>query len=144
LSGFATLSGSCHCENIVFSLQWPTSAHEIVTRTCGCTYCRKHGGIWTSHRDARLAVQANQAALISKYRFGSETADFYICKRCGVVPVVVSEIENSLFAVVNINTFDDMATFTLSNTPTDFDGEGTAVRLNRRKQNWIQHVDISI
>lgn len=78
------------------------------------------------------------------YRFGTGTADFFVCKRCGIVPLVVSQIENSLFAVVNVNTFDALDAFTLSNVPTDFDGEETADRLSRRKQNWIQHVDISI
>jgi len=141
---FVTITGGCHCENIRFSLEWPASTREIATRTCGCTFCRKHGGTWTSHRDAKLNAQAKDNALVSKYRFGTETADFYICKRCGVAPFVVSRIDNNSYAVVNTNSFDPSDAYTFSNMSTDFDGEGTDDRLNRRQRNWIQRVDISV
>lgn len=125
-------------------MQWPAAAREIAGRTCGCTFCRKHGGVWTSHRDAQLAAQVDDSARISTYRFGTETADFYVCGRCGVVPFVVSEIDERLFAVVNINTFNALEKFVLSKVPADFDGEETADRLDRRKQNWIGNVEIVI
>lgn len=139
-----TITGSCHCGNVCFSLEWPASCREISTRSCSCTFCRKQGGIWTSHRDAKLVARVNDAALISKYRFGTGTADFYVCMRCGVTPFVVSQIENTCFAVVNTNTFDASDAFTFANSSSNFDGEKTDDRLNRRKQNWIQHVEISV
>lgn len=144
MSDVVTITGSCHCGNVRFSLEWPAPCREILTRSCNCTFCRKHGGVWTSHREAKLEARVDEAALISKYRFGTETADFYVCVRCGVVPFVVSEIENSDYAVVNINTFDASDAVTFSSSSTDFSGEKTGDRLSRRMQNWIQHVDISV
>ena len=143
MSKFATITGSCHCGNVRFELRWPTSNREIATRACGCTFCRKHGGVWTSHREAKLDARVENASLVSKYRFGTQTADFYICVQCGVVPFVVSEIEETGFAVVNANTFDTSDAFTFSRSSTSFDGEGVDDRLSRRKRNWIKHVRIS-
>ena len=108
-----------------------------------CTFCTKHGGSWTSHRDAELNGEVRNASLVSKYRFGTGTADFYVCGRCGAVPFVTSAIEGHLYAVVNVNTFEGVNPSSLMRTATNFDGEGTGERLERRKRNWIQTVQIS-
>jgi len=77
---------------------------------------------------------------VSKYNFGTKTADFYICSVCGVVPLVLSEIDDRQYAVVNVNTFEDLGRLSLSSSPTNFDGEDTGSRLERRKRNWISDV----
>lgn len=138
------IRGSCHCGNIGFDLLWPDAGRHIAGRRCGCTFCRKHGGIWTSNPAARLAVKVEDAALLSKYRFGTATADFYVCARCGAVPLVGSEIDGHLYAVVNVNSFDDPEALSLSEAPTDFEGEDLGGRLERRKRNWISAVDIDL
>ncbi len=113
---------------------------EIPVRKCGCTFCQKHAGAWTSHRDSELAVELHDRSLVSQYRFGTETADFYVCARCGVAPFVLSEIEGNSYAVVNVNSFDDVSGLSFSSSATDFDGEDTGSRLERRKRNWIPGV----
>ena len=80
---------------------------------------------------------------MSKYRFGTATADFYVCARCGVAPFVTSAIDGGLYAVVNVNTFEGIDPATLVRTATHFDGEGAGERLDRRKRNWIPRVRIS-
>ena len=87
------IEGKCHCGNINFALHWPGAGAEIPVRVCGCTFCTKHGGAWTSHRDAELMVEVRDETLVSKYRFGTSTADFYVCARCGAVPFVTSAID---------------------------------------------------
>ena len=74
------------------------------------------------------------------YRFGTGTADFYVCSVCGVPPLVLSEIDGSRYAVVNINTFDDIHGLSFSTSTSNFDGEDTGSRLERRKRNWIPNV----
>lgn len=81
-------------------------------------------------------------ASVSKYRFGTSTADFYVCSKCGVVPFVISEIDDVLYAVVNVQSFDNVDTSSLSCVTTNFDDEDTAGRLDRRKRNWISKVRI--
>jgi hypothetical protein len=100
------IEGKCHCGNITYALDWPGDGTEIAVRACGCTFCTKHGGVWTSHRDAELVAVVRDESLLSKYRFGTETADFYVCSRCGVAPLVTSTIGDRVYAVVNVNTFE--------------------------------------
>ena len=138
------IEGACHCGNISYVLQWPGSTTEIPVRECGCSFCRKHGGAWTSHRGSQLMITLKDDSVVSKYRFGTSTAEFYVCSLCGAVPFVTSDIDNHLYAVVNVNTFENVDSSSLVRSPTNFDGEETAGRLERRKRNWIPNVRISI
>jgi hypothetical protein len=134
------IDGKCHCGNIAFVLDWPGVSPEIVARACGCTFCTKHGGVWTSHPDAKLSVAVAQKDAVSSYVFGTKTATFHVCTRCGAVPVVTSEIADQLYAVVNVNTFDHFDFAGLRRQAMDFAGEEQQLRLVRRRKNWISNV----
>jgi hypothetical protein len=137
------IDGKCHCGNITFELDWPGVPSEIPARECTCSFCVKHGGVWTSHRDARLVVTLQCPAAVSKYAFGTKTAMFYVCSRCGAAPIVTSEIANSLYAVVNVNTVENLESLHLRRQPISFDGEELRSRLARRERNWIADVRIA-
>ena len=137
------IEGKCHCGNITYTLLWPGEGTSIPIRACGCTFCTKHGGTYTSHRDAELAAVVHDQALVTQYQFGTGTADFHVCRRCGVVPFVTSLIEDKLYAVVNVNSFEGIDPACFARAATDFDGETTASRLDRRKSNWIPSVTIT-
>ena len=134
------IDGTCHCGNIIFALDWEPDPSEIPARACGCSFCVKHGGVWTSAPHGALKITVQEPALVSRYAFGTRTAEFHVCSRCGVVPVVTSEIEGRLYAVVNVNTFDGVDAALLKRSPANFDGEGTDSRLARRARNWISNV----
>ena len=136
------ISGKCHCGNIAFELQWDESPPKIPARACGCSFCVKHGGIWTSNRKSRLAVVIREPSLVSKYVFGSRTATFHVCARCGTVPLVTSEIANRLYAVVNVNALENIEESWLDRAAANFEGEDVESRLARRKRNWIADVRI--
>ena len=55
---------------------------------------------------------------------------------------MLSNIDSQTFAVVNVNTFDDLAGLELTRSATDFEGETTTDRLARRRRNWIPRVTI--
>ena len=137
------IEGKCHCGNIAYQLRWPGDGSEIPVRACGCTFCTKHAGAWTSHRDAELVVSFRDAALVSEYGFGTATADFHVCSRCGVVPFVTSEIDGHVYAVVNVNTFEGLDPASFNRSAANFDGEDTGSRLERRKRNWIRSVRVT-
>ncbi len=137
------IEGKCHCGNITYVLHWPGAGTDIPVRACSCTFCTKHGGVYTSHHDAELAAMILDEDLVSRYRFGTETAEFYLCSRCGVVPFVTSAIEDNLYAVVNVNSFEGIDPSCFSRAVTDFDGETTESRFDRRKRNWIPTVTIA-
>ncbi len=136
------IEGACHCGSIRFVLRWPKSEAEIPVRKCGCTFCQKHAGAWTSHPDSELLAKIDDPSSVSRYNFGTKTADFFVCRKCGVVPFVISEIDSREYAVVNVNTFNEAGSLLSSSSITNFDGEGTDDRLARRKRNWIASVQI--
>ena len=137
-----TIYGKCHCGNIVFALDWPGDSLEIPARACGCSFCVKHGGVWTSNPRGRLTVTIRDRSLVSPYRFGTQTATFHICSRCGAVPIVTSEIDGHTYAVVNVNVLENVDPASLRRSAADFEGEDLASRLGRRKRNWIAAVQV--
>jgi len=137
------IAGSCHCGNISFTLDWPDAAGDIPARACGCTFCVKHGGVWTSHPRATLRARVTDAGMVARYAFGTETASFLVCARCGVAPLVTSQIEGATYAVVNVNTFDGIDRSRIRAQPATFEGEDVQGRLERRRRNWIADVILS-
>jgi hypothetical protein len=137
------LNGKCHCGNITFELEWEGDAAEIPARACECSFCVKHGGVWTSNPKSRLLVAIRDASLVSKYAFGSRTATFHVCSRCGAVPLVTSEIANHLYAVVNVNVLENVNQSCVHRASADFEGEDVESRLARRRRNWIADVRIA-
>ena len=135
------IHGKCHCGNISFDLTWEQDPAEIPARACTCSFCVKHGGVWTSNPRGTLKITVEDPSLVSRYAFGTRTADFHICARCGVVPVVTSRIEGRLYAVVSVNAFEDIDQSMLRRAPSNFDGEGSDSRLARRQRNWIANVE---
>ena len=134
------LTGRCHCGDIRFELDWPDAA-EIPARACDCSFCRAHGGLWTAHPQAALRVRLAAGARVQDYEFGTRTAQFRICGRCGVVPLVTSRIAGRLYAVVSVNTLEDLDPVRLRRMPVSFEGEDEATRLARRTRNWIGEVE---
>jgi len=135
------ITGRCHCGNISFALTWKPEPLEIPARACTCSFCTKHGGVWTSCPTGSLKVTVNEPSLVSKYAFGTKTAQFHICSRCGVVPIVTSQIEGRRYAVVNVNTFEGVAPSLLRRASVTFEDEREEARLARRKRNWIANVE---
>jgi hypothetical protein len=119
------IQGSCHCGNIRYDFDIPGAAKDLGVRACSCSFCVKHGGAWTSHRQGKLAAVV-----------------FYVCSGCGAVPFVTSDIESHLYAVVNVNTFDGIDPSSLARAPADFEGETSDARLARRSERWIPQVSI--
>src|SRR5262245_61544977 len=42
------IAGRCHCGNLSFELTLDPDPAEIAARACTCSFCVKHGGLWTS------------------------------------------------------------------------------------------------
>jgi len=135
------IRGRCHCGNISFRLDWDPDPVEIPARSCDCTFCVKHGGTWTSYPAGRLEVAIEDPALVSRYEFGTKTATFHVCARCGIVPVVTSDLDGRTYAVVSVKAFENVDPSMLRPGPVSFDGEGVESRLARRKRNWIAEVE---
>jgi hypothetical protein len=135
------ICGACHCGNISFQLDWQPEPKEIPARACSCTFCTKHGGVWTSCPAGSLAVRIKDSTRVSAYAFGTKTAEFHVCANCGIVPVVTSAVDGRLYAVVSVNAFENVDPALLQRAPASFDGEGQGDRLARRQRNWTGRVE---
>lgn len=136
------INGSCHCGNIRYELDWSPDPVEIPARACTCSFCVKHGGVWTSCPTGLLTVLYGDSRRVNEYHFGTKTADFHVCATCGVAPVVTSEIDGKIYAVVSVNAMDNVDSSMLKRGTISFDGEEVDVRLQRRARGWIASVRI--
>jgi len=134
------ICGSCHCGNIAFRLDWSPDPVEIPARACDCTFCVKHGGLWTSNPKGTLEVCLRDPSKVSKYAFGTKTANFHVCSGCGAVPLATCEIDGRTYAVVSVNAFDNVDPALLRRNPVTYEGEQVDARLDRRRSRWIPSV----
>lgn len=134
------IRGSCHCGNLSFTLAWPSETDAIPARACTCSFCTRHGGVWTAASDASIEVAIEDPSRVSRYAFGTRTAQFHVCATCGVVPVATSRIDGRTYAVVNVNTFGNVEPARLRRVPVSFDEETETDRLSRRQRAWIANV----
>lgn len=130
-----TILGRCHCGNLRYALAWPVSSAPTL-RACACDYCSRHGALWTSHPDAPVTLSIDDRARVLPYRFGTASADFLVCRRCGILTLTRCFLAGGALTVVNANTFENLALEHCARIATDFDGEDQAQRLARRQRNW--------
>jgi hypothetical protein len=130
-------SGGCHCGNIQLRLRLSRDPAETPLRACGCSFCRRHNARAAADPAGLLELQARDWSLVEPYRFGSGTADFILCRRCGVYVAALCETPAGLRAVVNVNCLADGASFSRKAEVFDFDGETVEARLSRRAASWM-------
>lgn len=136
------LEGGCHCGANRYRLHWPQAGTRLPARRCTCTFCKRFNGTWTSHPDAALNILESSEHPLSRYRFGTATADFLFCSRCGVALVATCEVAGSLRAVVNVNTLDGVEDLEWDRSDSVLDAETLDQRLGRRMKNWIAQVEL--
>lgn len=73
---------------------------------------------------------------VQRYQFALQTADFLICKSCGVFIAAIASGEAGLRATVNVNALDDRASFNPCPTKVSYEGETASTRLARRARLW--------
>jgi hypothetical protein len=129
--------GRCHCGNLQVRI-WLTQAPDVMPiRSCACTFCRRHGTRTVSDPVGHAEIEARDWSLVQRYRFGSGTADFVLCRTCGVYIGAVCETASGLRSVINTLCLDDRDAFTHEAVHPDYDGETTEQRLLRRAANWM-------
>src|SRR5215471_4455313 len=86
------ISGRCHCGNISLAPDWRPEPSEIPARACTCSFCAKHGGVWTSRPTGslmrikiRVRSRCQTDVIGAKDRVIAMDGD-----QLGLVPLVVS------------------------------------------------------
>ena len=129
-------AGGCHCRNIRVSLRLSTEPGATPVRACACSFCRAHGARTVADPEGSLEIRAADWALVEPYGFGLRTADFLVCRRCGVYVAAVCETPAGHRATVNVNALDDRAEFDPNPAPVDYGAETREARTARRAARW--------
>lgn len=131
-----TIPGGCHCGNLTLEMESDRALEDIPLRTCGCSFCVAQGAVYTSDPEGFVRFRARDPARVSRYRFGHGTAEFLICRDCGVYLGVVMSEEGEACAVVNVKACAAPERFVGTPARMDFDGESVDGRLSRRRAKW--------
>jgi hypothetical protein len=131
--------GGCHCGNIHVRLRLTKLPEDNSLRACTCSFCRSHNPRMLSDPEGSFEVRADDWSQVERYRFGTRTCDFLICRRCGVFIAAIAEMGEGMRAraVVNVNCVDDRGRFTSDPTMHEFQGESIDSRSSRRAANWM-------
>jgi hypothetical protein len=129
-------AGGCHCGNLRVTVRLTQPPAEVQLRACGCSFCRAHNTRTASDPDGAVDISAGEWSQVQFYRFGSGTADFVICRNCGVYIGAIGDSGAGMRAVINTTCLNDRALFTREPAPADHDGESTDSRFARRAASW--------
>lgn len=130
-------TGGCHCGNIHLTFETDIEPAEMEIRACQCAFCVRHGSRAAADPQGRLIVSVKDEARLHRYRFGLRTADYLICRDCGVYVAAVTTDGDKARAIVIINALDDRPRFSREPVPMDYDAESREGRMARRQARWM-------
>jgi hypothetical protein len=125
-----TLSGACHCGAVTASLV-TEDAGALTVRACQCGFCRRRGAKTVGDPNGHLRVSFSQAA-VERYRFGTRSAEFLICKGCGDYMAAVMDS----VAVLNVVAADIPSLAGRDAEPMVYDSETPEEKRARRLARW--------
>ncbi len=128
--------GQCHCGAVGFEYRTDVPDAQWPVRACQCSFCLKHGGVYTSDPAGSVRFTQADATLLSRYRFGQQTADFLFCGRCGGYLGAVTEEGGPRLAVLCIRAFDPQPAGLPAPHPMSYEGETSGDRNTRRAARW--------
>ncbi|HEY5790788.1 MAG TPA: hypothetical protein VIX81_09195 [Gammaproteobacteria bacterium] len=139
-----TIHGGCHCGNLRFEFTTMRSPSALLVRACRCSFCHKHNARYSVDPHGRLEVRVRDPGELSRYRFAGATADFLVCRQCGVLCAVTSEIDGHLYGALNLATADNVDDRVLPFEYVDHDDESDAEQLAQRQRVWIREVVVEL
>ncbi|HEY0480536.1 MAG TPA: NUDIX domain-containing protein [Kofleriaceae bacterium] len=126
--------GACHCGALGFAYETALAPSAWPIRACACGFCRSHGAATTSDPAGTLELTCRDAEQRVRYRFGLRTADFWLCRTCGVY--LGAATADGRFGLVNTRALVDRSLALSPPQAMSYDGETAASRIERREQRW--------
>ena len=135
-SAGAIYEGSCHCGALRFSFQTslPVSAWRV--RACQCAFCRARSALTTSDPAGRLRFAVSEPQALQRYRFGLRTADFLLCRSCGVYIGAQIETAHGAFGIINTRALSPHPEGLPAAAAADYGAESARERIERREKRW--------
>jgi hypothetical protein len=132
-----THEGGCHCGNIRLAFATAIDPHAMEVRACQCSFCRRHGSLAAADPAGKLRITVRDPADMQRYAFGLRTADYFVCRDCGVYVAAVTRDEEQPRAIVIVNALDDRDLFDRKPLKVSYDAESRDQRIARRRERWM-------
>jgi hypothetical protein len=123
--------GACHCGAVSARFETAIAPDEMDVRADQCGFCRRHAAKTVSDPAGMLALGFREAA-VERYRFGTRSSDFIVCRSCGAYMAAVIDG----FGVLNVVGADIGAFADRPARPVNYDDESGETRLARRRERW--------
>ncbi|MBL6751538.1 MAG: hypothetical protein ISP90_13505 [Nevskia sp.] len=134
--------GGCHCGAVEFVYCTALAPSQWQLRACQCSFCTAHAGLTTSDPQGSVGFLVRRPDALQHYRFGMRSADFLVCRQCGVYVGVCSDTDQGQFAVVNVRALRPRPAGLPEAVAVTFSGESLDQRLARRKLLWTPVKDV--
>ncbi|RWK10109.1 aldehyde-activating protein [Mesorhizobium sp.] len=85
----------------------PARSGRLEIRACQCPFCTRHGSRAAADPNGRLTISVEDRAKLQTYRFGLRTADYLVCRECGVYVAAIAGDGAEARAIVIVNALDD-------------------------------------
>ena len=128
--------GGCHCGNVSYVFDASARVETLGLRACHCSFCRAHGARTTSDPNGEIRISVRDQEKLQRYRFGLKSADFLICRACGVFVGALMTSDGKRFFTVNANTFKPPPAYDIIAGAKDFSAEDMGGRSARRAAMW--------
>ncbi len=128
-------TGQCHCGKLKASFDTQKSPAALGVRTCQCEFCRRHGAVNISDPDGETTFDAASDDLF-RYRFALRTADFLICRECGVYIAAVMGEGDDIRSTINVVGLQMTEFLALPEADMEYGAETTDDRIKRRYTKW--------
>jgi len=128
-------SGQCHCGKLKASFETKKTPQELGVRTCQCEFCQRHGAMNISDPQGEVIIEAAPEDLL-RYRFALKTADFLICRHCGVYIAAVTGEGAEVRSTLNVAGLRMMEFLSVEAAPMEYGSETAEQRVARRSHRW--------
>jgi hypothetical protein len=124
-------AGACHCGALRVRYRTALLPRDWQIRACQCSFCRAHAALTTSDPEGELVLSGREP-LLQRYRFGSGTTEFWICRQCGVYVSATMDGRG----VLNVHCLRPISADTCVPIPMQYGEESVERKRERRAARW--------
>ncbi len=128
--------GQCFCGSIGYEYRTAVAPPDWSIRACQCAFCRAHDALSTSDPAGSLRFHAVNPDNLQRYRFAMRTADFLLCRECGVYIGAVIASDLGRFGIINTHSLATVPADMADIAAISYDSEDKQERVGRRETRW--------
>lgn len=131
-----TYEGACHCGALEFNYETKLPVRRWTVHACQCAFCRRHGALVTADPEGIVRFSYVYPDRLRRYRFALRTADFLLCRECGIYMGAVMMTGIGAVAAINLNALQERPRGLPQARPLRYQGESLEERRKRRGSLW--------